>query len=164
MTEIITYRVSGTGAWGYEFYDRSRNRIGSVSSVVSRSAPVRINGCGISWYSRFEMDTTIIPGIGRRVNDGNTGKEVYRLIYWKPGLYQVRAGEDSVQVEIRNGQYLFGKPGMPVAAMTVRIDREDLGKPENIPEAEPYFRTTVFDNISDVYRMMVLSFPMLRFY
>ena len=48
--------------------------------------------------------------------------------------------------------------------MTVRIDREDPGKPENIPEAEPYFRTTVFDNISDVYRMMVLSFPMLRFY
>ena len=32
MTEIITYRLSETGRWGYEFYDAGRNRIGSVNT------------------------------------------------------------------------------------------------------------------------------------
>ena len=27
MTEIITSRLSATGAWGYEFYDAGRNRM-----------------------------------------------------------------------------------------------------------------------------------------
>ena len=162
MKEIITYRLSATGVWGYEFYHPDRTLIGSVSSVVAPSAAVRIEGGPIQWYSRFDIDTRIVPGTGRKVKDNRTGDEVYRIIYWQQGLYQVRSADDrSIQVEIRKDAYLFGKPMMPVTAMTERITEADW-VPANHMEVRPYFRTTVYEEISEEYLMMVLSFPALR--
>ena len=162
MREIITYRLSATGVWGYEFYHPDRTMIGSVSSVVAPSASVRIESGQVKWYSRFDIDTRIVPGTGRRVKDNRTGDEVYRIIYWQQGLYQVRAVDDrSIQVEIRKGAYLFGKPMMPVTAMTERISEADWIPKKNL-EVSPCFRTTVFEEISEGYLMMVLSFPALR--
>ena len=56
MTEIITYRLTGTGVWGYEFFDMEHNQIGFVRNALSRAEPVRIEGPGCSWYSRFGLD------------------------------------------------------------------------------------------------------------
>ena len=143
MREIITYRLSATGVWGYEFYHPDRTLIGSVSSVLAPSAAVRIEGGPIQWYSRFDIDTRIVPGIGRKIKDNRTGDD------------------RSVQVEIRKDAYLFGKPMMPVTAMTERITEADW-IPANHMEVKPYFRTTVYEEISEEYLMMVLSFPALR--
>lgn len=65
MTEIITYRLTGTGVWGYESFDMERSQIGFVRNGMSRSEPVWIEGNGISWYSRFGLDSTIVPGTSR---------------------------------------------------------------------------------------------------
>ena len=54
MTEIITYRLSATGAWGYEFYDAGRNRIGSVSTDVMPSSPALIKGEGILQHGAYD--------------------------------------------------------------------------------------------------------------
>ena len=106
MKEFVTYRLTGTGVWGYEFFDMERNQIGFVRNALSRAEPVRIEGLGCSWYSRFGLDATIVPGTGRRVKDNRTGQEVYRIIYWQPRLYQVRPEiGNSAQVEIRDGSY-----------------------------------------------------------
>jgi len=162
MKEIITYRLSATGVWGYEFYRPDRTMIGSVRSVVAPFAPVRIESEQICWYSRFDMDTKIVPGTGRRIKDNVTGNEVYRIVFWQPGLYQVRAVDDrSIQVEIRKDNYLFGKPMMPVTAMTERISEADW-IPLNHMEVKPCFKTTVFEEVTEKYLMMVLSFPALR--
>ena len=164
MTEIITYRLTATGVWGYEFYDSDRNQIGFVRNAFARSEPVRAESAGISWYSRFGMDNTIVPGTGRQVKDSGTGSEVFRVIYWRPGLYQVRTvAGDSVQVEIRDGQYLFGLPERPVTALTVRTDEADWLPPYAM-DVRPWFRTTVYEEVNEAYLMMVLSFPALRFY
>ncbi len=110
------------------------------------------------------MDTTIVPGIARRVNDGN-GNEVYRLIYWQQGFYQARStGDKSVNIEIRNGIYMFGQERMPVTAMMERINPENQWIPKRKPEAEPWFRTVFFEEVSEAYGLMVLSFPALRIY
>lgn len=163
IRELITFRVSGTGIWSYEFYDEARQKIGSVSSLVSPAVPVRIESQKIHWYSRFDIDTTIIPGIGRRVQDNQTGKEVFRLIYWRPGLYQVRTNSDSVQVEIKEGRYLFGQQGMPATALSERIS--DIGwQPASALEYEAYFKTTFYEEVNEAFALMVLSFPALRFY
>ena len=165
MTEIITYRLTGTGVWDYEFFDMEHNQIGFVRNALSRAEPVRIEGPGCSWYSRFGLDATIIPGTGRRVKDNRTGQEVYRIIYWRPGLYQVRPEVgNSAQVEIRDGSYLFGPPEMPATALTERITKADWLPPIG-KSVEPYFRTKVYeDDVSPAFLMMVLSFPALRFY
>ena len=55
MTEIITYRLSSAGAWGYEFYDAGRNRIGSVSTDVLPSSPTLIKGEGSGAARRRTM-------------------------------------------------------------------------------------------------------------
>lgn len=165
MTEIITYRLSSAGALGYEFYDAGRNRIGSVSTDVMPSSPTLIKGEGIDWYSTFSMEHTIVPGTGRWVKNNQNGLEVYRIIFWKQGMYQVRTADNcSVQVEIREGDYLFGKPEMPVTAMSRRIQEADWRPSYKDIGVVPYFRTTFYEDVSEAYRMMVLSFPALRFY
>ena len=165
MTEIITYRLSSAGALGYEFYDAGRNRIGSVSTDVMPSSPTLIKGEGIDWYSTFSMEHTIVPGTGRWVKNNQNGLEVYRIIFWKQGMYQVRTADNcSVQVEIREGDYLFGKPEMPVTAMSRRIKEADWRPSYKDIGVVPYFRTTFYEDVSEAYRMMVLSFPALRFY
>ena len=164
MNEIITYRLTGTGVWGFEFFDTDRNQIGFVRNGMARHEPVRIEGEGVSWFSLFGLDNTIVPGTGRRVKDSRSLQEVYRIIYWQPGLYEVRptVGE-SVQVEIREGAYLFGAPEQPVTALTERISEAEW-TPLMGQEVEPYFYTTVYEDVNPAYLMMVLSFPALRFY
>ena len=164
MTEIITYRLIGTGVWGFEFFDSGRNQVGFVRNGMSRSEPVRIEGEGISWYSRFGLDSTIVPGTSRRVKDSQTGEEIFRIIYWQQGLYQVRPViGNSAQVEIRGDAYMFGPPQMPVTAMTKRISEVEW-KPSGRIEIEPYFHTTIYEDVSPAFLMMALSFPALRFY
>lgn len=164
MKEIITYRLSGTGVWVYEFFDAARNRIGSVGSEIAPVAPIRINGDGFSWYSQFNMDNTIVPGTGRQVKDSRTGAELYRVIYWRPGLYQIRHTDGtSMQVEIREGRYLFGNPLEPVTAMTLRIESADW-KPSYAVDVRPWFRTVIYEDISPEETLTLLSFPALRFY
>lgn len=163
MTRIITYRLSETGRWGYEFYDAGRNRIGSVNAVVATSSPVLIEGMDLCWYSQFGIDSMIVPGTSRQVKDNQTGTEVYRIVFWQPGKYEVRTREASDYAEIRAGIYLFGKPLMPVTAMTERITEADWIPPKNAG-VEPCFKTTFFEDVNPAYMMMVLSFPALRFY
>ena len=93
-----------------------------------------------------------------------SGRELYRLIYWEPGLYQVRSGEDSIRVEIRDGKYLFGQQGMPVTALTERIGEADWIPAAGELETEPYFRTIFFEEVPEAYMLMALSFPALRFF
>ena len=162
MREIITYRLSETGVWGYEFRDAGRERIGSVRAAAAPDAPAGIEGPGISWYSAFDMDSTIVPGIGRCVMDSRTGQELYRLIFRRPGLYQARPADgEPAQVVIFGNTYLFGKPGEQAVAVTERI-REA----EKLPgqAMSPWSRTTVYEDVGDGFLMMVLSFPALRFY
>ncbi len=164
MTEIITYRLSATGVWGYEFY-RERLMIGSVSAVVSPSAPVQIESANCRWYSRFDMDTTVVPGIGRRIMDNRNGQELFRLVYWNRGLYQAKnQSRQSINIEIRNGSYLFGEEGMPVIAMTERMNSPELWVPRYDVDEEAYFKTVFFEEVSEAFALMVLSFPALRFY
>ena len=129
-------------------------------AVISHSSLVRIEAPGISWYSSFNMDNTIVPGISRHVKD-EAGEDIYRIIYCQLGFYRMIRDDANVLVERRNGAYLFGTQGMPVTAMMERIE-EWPWKP---PDAEPYFVTRVFEeDISREFLMAILAFPELRFY
>ena len=164
---IITYRYSVTGEWGYAYY-AGKQPVGGCNCQISKSSMVRVIGDNVVWYSSCGLDTEIVPGISRRVNDNRTEKEVYRLIFWQPGLFVASArtenGTASVMIEERNGMYLFGEAGMPVAAITERITEAEWIPPHPY-ELEPVFKTTFFEGVdSEGFRLMVLSFPALRFY
>lgn len=74
MKKFITYRLAGVGVWHYEFCLNGKS-FGNVVSRVSRSEPARIEGPGISWYSHFDMDRDIVPGVSRKVKDSRTGRK-----------------------------------------------------------------------------------------
>ena len=167
MDPIISFRLTSTGAWSYRFFE-GRQYLGSVSCAFMPNAAVRIEVPGISWYSPFSMDNTIVPGISRRVKENSSGEEVFRIVYCQPGYYRIipsqsqSAGE--VLVERREGAYLFGNQGMPVMAMTERTERIE-GWPWRPPDAVPYFITRFFvEQVSREFLYAVLSFPALRFY
>ena len=48
--------------------------------------------------------------------------------------------------------------------MTERIKETEIRVPGGGIDAEPYFRTTFFEEVSEGYVLMVLSFPALRIY
>jgi len=156
---IVSFRMAGTGAWEYQFYE-DRMLLGSVSCVLKLNATVRITAPGISWYSSFNMDNTIVPGISRKVNENTVGEEVYRIVYCQRNFYRMIRGDANILVERRDGACLFGAEGMPVTAITERI--EDW--PWSPPGAEPYFVTGFYgEKISREFCLAVLAFPALRF-
>jgi len=165
MTDIISYRLSATGMWGYSYYLGSE-KIGETACQISTSSTVRVTGEDIAWYSQFKIDTDIVPGVSRRIKDNLTGEELYRIIFWQPGLYEFSARTDtggwSMTVEERNGMYMFGRNGMPVSAITERITETDWVPPTGL-QVEPAFQTRFFEQEdSPGFMMMVLSFPALK--
>ena len=96
MKEILTYRLSATGFWGYAFY-RDREETGGAGCRIGTTSTVRISGEDVDWYSQFNIDTRLVPGVSRRVKDNGTGEELYRIIFWRPGMYEFSAktGEGS---------------------------------------------------------------------
>lgn len=161
MEKIVAFRMTATGVWGYRFYCGDQ-LIGTISSPVGPTSTVRVEAAGIAWYSTFHMDNTIVPGISRRVKDNRNGKEVYRIIYCQPQFYRMMKDGESLLVERRNETYLFGNQGMPVLAMTERIESWPW-----IPGNgyEPYLLTTLYEgNVTESLLMAILSFPALRFY
>lgn len=161
---VISYRMTRTGVWGYSFYHEN-DGLGIVSSDIGPVSTARVQSRSVQWYSQFNIDTNIMPGVSRKVKDNLSGREIYRIVYWGPGLYEFAVGDrpTSLFAEERKGMYLFGTQGMPVAAMTERISPEDVKDPVTV-EGEPYFRTTFFDELpGEADLMLVLSFPALRF-
>lgn len=165
MKEVVSYRLSATGTWGYSYY-QNRDYIGETTCQIGRSSTVRVIGEDIVWYSSFTIDTDIVPGVSRRIKENLTDQELYRIIFWRPGLYEFSArtdtGDWNMTVEERNNMYLFGRNGMPVAAITERISEAEW-IPSSGMLIEPAFRTTFFENEdSPGFMMLVLSFPALK--
>ena len=165
MTDIISYRLSASGMWGYAYYT-GKEHIGETICRIAANSTAQVTGDGIAWYSPFSIETDIVPGISRRVKDNVTGEELYRIIFWRPGLFEFAAKTDaggwSMTVEERNGMFLFGRNGMPVSAIMERISEAEWLPPTGM-QMEPAFKTRFFEQEDRPgFLMMVLSFPALK--
>ena len=165
MLEIVSYRLSATGFWGYSFY-RNRQETGRTGCRIGTTSTVRITGEDVDWYSQFNIDSRLVPGVSRKVKDNGTGEELYRIIFWRPGLYELSAGtsegEWSMIVEEQGTKIAFGRFGLPAAAVTERIGEAEW-LPASAMRAEPAFRTVFYEQEdSPGFLMMVLSFPALK--
>ena len=157
MDPIITYRLTDTGLWSYHFY-LGRQMIGKATSVLALSSTVRIESVAGPWYSMFHVDTAIAPGVSRKVKSDRTDLEVFRIVYCEPGFYRILGGEVNLLVEYRDNAYLFGNPGQPVLAVTERIREWSW-----VPQGEPFFLTTVYEECKADLLTAMLAFPVLRF-
>ncbi len=71
----------------------------------------------VSWYSTFHTDTLVFSGVGRKVMDDWTDKEVNQIVFSESGNYRLMSAEKSLRVECRENTFLFENPGQPVLAL-----------------------------------------------
>lgn len=157
MDLVITYRQTGTGIWRYHFYS-GKEPIGKVSCALSLLSTVRVEMDSVSWYSTFHADTMVFPGVSRKVMDDRTDREVFRIVFCEPGHYRLMSPSGSLLVECRENAFLFGNPGRPALAMTERISECSW-----VPVGESFFRTAVYDDVTEEVLAAILAFPALRF-
>lgn len=159
VERIIGYQYFATGVGGYEFYCDKRN-ICTVSSIVVPSPPVQINGYGMTWKSDFDEESTLVPGLTRYVHDSASHALVAGVVYRDCGEYEI---DKSVTVHCGDGAYSFFrnhekiaqinpyKGGIPWMPMPTQFDYK------------PYFEVNFDAGIDDEMKLLILSFPMLKF-
>ena len=156
---LIGYRIDITGWFGYKFYQNGSS-ICTVSSIVAPSVPVMIHSDGIAWESNF-VQSTIVPGLSRSINDARHGKQIARIVYERPGEYEIDA---SIKVRCTPGEYTFYKDSRVIATIKKVDDKSMYPRlPDTIYDFEPYFEVTTNNEIPTQLLMVILAFPMLQF-
>lgn len=160
--QVIGWRYSSTGVWSYEFYCGS-NKLCTVSSLVIPSPPVGISGCGMTWESPFDKDSTIFSGQKRYIYDKVTREKVAVLTYMEHGRYTIN-GSVSVHCD-GDGHRFYSDDGM--IARLVRYRGEDIQPPDKAKlyhyDYEPYYEGSYRRDMSDALKLLIFSFPLLRF-
>lgn len=163
--ELIGFRWSVTGAFGYDFYQNGR-RLCTVSSLVAPSAPVQIRGFGGEWVSPFDADSTRFPGLTRAVYRAGPDREECRLVYRGEG-YELQSGADVCQIHVRDGAVLLYAGQTRLVTLT-RLSRPQAAvvpvpKGAQFDDMEAYYAVSAADGLPDAVLMAALAFPMLRF-
>lgn len=159
---VTGYRYCATGIWGYDFY-REQEKLCTVSGLVIPSPPVRICGFEREWYSEFDEESTIVPGLTRYVFDSKTSREVARIIYKNAGKYEVLISQNHINVYIVEDEYGFYRNGHIIASIKRIHENNNLIPPMSDFDIEPYFSIFLAKQIELEIIMVILAFPMLQF-
>ena len=155
---IIGYRYSVTGIFGYDYYE-GNNKICGISSIVMPNSSVSIYGNGNRWASDFE-DCTIYPGLLREVRDANTDCQIAKIVYKDTGEYEIN---DTVYVYCGNDKYSFVRNEELIAKITRRNTEPQIMPDDLTEDHEIYFQAELYSELEAELKMLLLSFPMLRF-
>lgn len=159
---VVGYRYSTTGFSSCEFYC-GNSKLCSVSSLVIPSPPIGISGCGMTWESPFDADSTIFSGLTRYIYDKITKERVAVLTYMDRGRYTING---SVLVRCNGDGYSFFSDDEMIARI-VRYRGEDIQMPTKImlysSDFELYYEGGYRKDISDALKLLICSFPLLRF-
>ena len=156
--ELTGYRFGATGVFGYAFYF-GRDLLCETYSLVVPSPDVYITGHKVHWISKYPRDT-IRPGLTRPVYATENHRKIGDIIYRSPGKYEING---FVQVSVEKDRYLFSCDDEPLAQIH-RYARESEWKPESIEyEYTPYFQVSIPQKIDTRLKLLILTFPMLRF-
>lgn len=163
--KINGYRYSATGVFGYEFY-QNKSKICTQSGTVMPSSLVRITGFGREWYSEFDMESTIVPGLARHIVYAGTNERVYKIVFRESGKFDIFIGNECIHVCIADDSYAFIYNENQIATIS------SVGKTENLQECMPtsiqyeidsYFDVECAQGIREDILLAILSFPILRF-
>ena len=156
---VIGYRYDATGVFGYEFYEDMK-QICTVSGLVVPSPTIMISGFGRNWKSEFDVDSTLFPGLTRTILDDATNKEVGALTYDGNKSYRLC---NSVKVSCTTECYSF-YDNEGLVAQTTKFQDEEIWLPQALGfDYEVYFNTVFNRDINDETKMLIVSFPVLRF-
>ena len=157
--KIIGYKYSATGIFGYAFYCGGQKICTAISCTVPSSA-VWIQGYGIRWKSGFDKESTLVPGLTTRYVFDDANAQVARLVYKSSGEYEIA---EAVLVRCGEISYSFFRDGEVIAQIS-RCEEKNIWKPASIgDDCEPWFAVDWEQELNPALRLLILSFPMLRF-
>ena len=158
--ELIGWRFSVTGAFGYE-YCRDGCRLCTVSSLVVPQPAVCIRGFGQNWLSPFAPGP-LRPGWTRAALRADTGREAARLAYGPAG-YTLCIGTNVCRA-VQDGETYRFFAGARQAAVLTRLPpaaRAAVPPPALYPDAEAYFKADAAQDLPAEALLLMLAFPML---
>lgn len=145
--------------FGYEFYE-NRKQICTVSGLVVPSPTIMISGFGRNWKSEFHVNSTLFPGLTRTICDDANNKEVRALTYDGNRSYRLF---NSVKVSCTTEGYSF-YDNERLVAQTTKFQDEKIWLLQTFGfDYEAYFNTIFNRDINDETKMLIVSFPVLRF-
>ena len=166
--KVLTgFHGSSTGVFGTYYYDDNHLEVFGVSSLVTPFSHARIKMGERTWYSDFDPETTLFPGIFRQILKFGTKEQEARIVHRGPGQSQIITQEDAFYVrEVPDG-YEFYAPAVGSGRMTViaRITRIKTADwlPEKLGfEMDPSFRVELYQPAGVSFTMRVLSYPELN--
>jgi len=160
---LTGYRYSVTGAFGYHFY-KDDTEVCSAEGLVIPSAPIIITTPFGEYISKFDMFTTIVPGLTRYVEVKGSGEEAWRIIYrdLESTHFEIICKHGVIMANIQDGEYLFFIAGKQVAVIR-GLQGSGTVVVKNGLELEPFFDVDISDELAEEYWGPVVSFPQLRF-
>lgn len=162
---IKGYWWDATGAYGTEFYSADDKHIGGIRGGTWGPDQVieYIGGCGISWESRYVGNRSIRPGDKRYVIDSASGAPIAEIIYHDQGIYDIVRQGMRIRAQRIEEQYVYLKKEEPIAICRRIKQSKERIKVSEFEWAELCLTVALPDNLSDDWKLLILTFPRLQF-
>ena len=157
MDKLIGYQYSVTGEHGYYYYQNQKLICKVVTSLIT---PVFISGFDKVLTSNFDLFSTIVPELSRKVIDDATKEEVASIVYKDRGLYLI---DGKIKVLCDENGYRFYMGEEQIAEIKAVLDKNIWVPKENWCDFTPYFELNFLKDTDELSTLLIAGFPALRF-
>lgn len=164
-TIVKGYRWDLTGMHGTDFYSASDEFICGISGSMLGPGQFAdfVSGRGLKWESRYAGNGSIRSGQKRHVIDCSSGEPVAEIIYRDRGLYGIERSGKCIQVQCDKDQCIYLQGDKPIAiCRRIRQSNERIKVSEGV-WAILCLTVALPDNLSDDWKLLILTFPGLQF-
>jgi len=138
----------------------------SISSLVVPVSDVRISFGKKEYRSRYDSETTLFPGIIRKINDSNM-QLAAELMWLGENKYLLTTIDDKKELTIvkyhKGYEGYVGDKCVFEAKVVDRTESDLMSYKQSEYDLTYMLRLTFKKSMSDKMRMFVCAFPMLRF-
>lgn len=158
--QYTVYIYGATGIHGRVIYQGKEEVCRIQDGGYYPVSQVSISGFGYQWDSMFETDTTVETGMTRIIKDAVNGEDLYAIKYQEAGHYYIG---DHLEVFCNENRYAYYYDGVLIARSR-EAESVDWVPEINGCGVRVSATVDVSEEISADVKLLVLSFPVLRFF
>lgn len=154
-----------TGVYGTDFYSADDQFICGIGGGTWGPEQIieHINGCGLHWESRYARNRSIRPGQKRYVIDAASGAPMAEIIYRDQGIYDIERKGTCIRAQRVKDQYVYLHKEEPIAICHRIKQSKERMKVSKGEWAVLCLTVALPDNLSDDWKLLILTFPGLQF-
>ena len=158
--QYTVYIYGATGIHGRVIYQGKEEVCRIQDGGYYPVTQISVSGFGYQWDSIFETDTTVETGITRMIKDAVNGEDLYAVKYQEAGHYYIG---DHLEVFCNENRYAYYLDG-GLIARSREVECVDWVPEINGCGVRASATVDVSEEISADVKLLVLSFPVLRFF